>query len=224
MAKLTWDQTGEHLYETGVDRGVVYPYDADASDKAKAYGPGVAWNGLTGVQESPSGADSNPLYADNIKYLDLRSAEDFGLTITAYTYPDEFAVLDGTAELTPGVRVTQQTRKLFGLAYRSLVGSDTKGTDHGYKLHLVYGCTASPSEVDRETVNEDPDAAEFSWEITTTPVEVSGLKPTSHIIIDSTKVDAAKLAALEKALYGGDEEGEKPYLPLPDDVKTLLTA
>lgn len=218
MAKLKWDQTGERLYETGVDRGVLYVYDTDSS----AYGNGVAWNGLTAVNESPTGAESNPQYADNIKYLDLYSAEEFGATIEAFTYPAEFEECDGSAELVKGVTIGMQNRKMFGFSYRTLIGNDTEGTDHGYKLHLVYGAKASPSEKNRSTVNDSPEAVTFSWEVTTTPVTVEGFKPTSHLIIDSTKADPTKLAELEKKLYGDDSAGV-PTLPLPDEVKTLLT-
>lgn len=218
MAKLKWDQTGERLYETGVDRGVLYVYDTEGSK----YGTGVAWNGLTAVNESPSGAESNPQYADNTKYLDLYSAEEFGATIEAFTYPAEFEECDGSAELAKGVTIGMQNRKMFGFCYRTLIGNDTEGTDHGYKLHLVYGAKASPSEKSRSTVNDSPEAVTFSWEVTTTPVTVEGFKPTSHLIIDSTKADPTKLAELEKKLYGDDSAGE-PTLPLPDEVKTLMT-
>jgi len=218
MAKLKWDQTGERLYETGIDRGVLYVYDTDSS----TYGTGVAWNGLTAVNETPSGAESNPQYADNIKYLDLYSAEEFGATIEAFTYPAEFEECDGSAELVKGVTIGMQNRKMFGFSYRTLIGNDTEGTDHGYKLHLVYGAKASPSEKSRSTVNDSPEAVTFSWEVTTTPVTVESFKPTSHLIIDSTKADPAKLAELEKKLYGDDSAGT-PSLPLPDEVKTLMT-
>jgi len=226
MSKIQWDQTGERLYETGVDHAVVYPYNKTSSK----YAPGVAWNGITSVNESPSGAEENALYADNIKYLAPRSREEFGATVEAYTYPDEFATLDGTAEIVSGMRIGQQTRGLFGLSYRTLIGNDVDGDDHGYQLHLIYGATASPSEKSRETVNEDPDAVQFSWEIATVPVAVTGFKPTSHITIDSTKFDTterkALLAALEAKLYGTDAgtgtEATDPELPLPDEVATLL--
>lgn len=200
MSALVWDQTGQKQYETGTDHGVVYPYDSTNNQ----YSPGVAWNGLTAVTESPSGAEATPLYADNIKYLELRSAEEFGCTIEAYTYPDEFAVLDGTASLVAGVTIGQQKRGLFGFSYRSRIGNDTDGDSHGYKLHLVYGCTASPSEKAYQTVNDSPDAIQFSWEVSTTPVNVTGYRPTSVVTIDSTKADATKLAALEAILYGTD--------------------
>ena len=215
MSKLTWDASGERLYETGVKQGVLYVMDSNS------YGNGVAWNGLTAITESPSGAESTPLYADDIKYLDLRSTEEFGATIEAYTYPDEFAACDGSASLADGVSIGQQARKMFGLCYRTTVGNDTDGTDHGYKLHLIYGATASPSEKAYETINDSPEAITFSWEITTTPVSVTGFKPTASITIDSTKADPTCLAALEAKLYGG--ENSEPTLPLPDEVKTLMT-
>ena len=215
MPKLTWDASGERLYETGVKQGVLYVMDNNV------YGNGVAWNGLTAITESPSGAESTPLYADDIKYLDLRSTEEFGATIEAYTYPDEFAACDGSASLADGVSIGQQARKMFGLCYRTTVGNDTDGTDHGYKLHLIYGATASPSEKAYETINDSPEAITFSWEITTTPVSVTGFKPTASITIDSTKADPTCLAALEAKLYGG--ESSDPTLPLPDEVKTLMT-
>ena len=215
MSKLTWDASGERLYETGVKQGVLYVMGSNG------YGNGVAWNGLTAITESPSGAESTPLYADDIKYLDLRSTEEFGATIEAYTYPDEFAACDGSASLADGVSIGQQARKMFGLCYRTTVGNDTDGTDHGYKLHLIYGATASPSEKAYETINDSPEAITFSWEITTTPVSVTGFKPTASITIDSTKADPTCLAALEAKLYGG--ESSEPTLPLPDEVKTLMT-
>lgn len=218
MAKLVWDQTGERLYETGVERGVLFVYNTDGNK----YGTGVPWNGLTAVNETPSGAESNPQYADNIKYLDLYSAEEFGATIEAFTYPKEFEECDGSAELVQGVTIGMQNRKMFGFSYRTLVGNDTEGTDHGYKLHLVYGAKASPSEKNRSTVNDSPEAVTFSWEVTTTPVNVVGFKPTAHLVIDSTKANPTKLAELEKKLYGDDSTGQ-PTLPLPDEVKTIMT-
>ena len=217
MAALTWDQTGERLYETGISKGVVYPVNASG-----VYTPGVAWNGLTSVSESPSGAEATDLYADDIKYLVLRSAETFGGTIEAYTYPDAFAVLDGTVQPTPGMYIGQQPRGVFGLCYRTVLGNDTELDSHGYKLHLVYGCTASPSEKSYQTINDSPEAITFSWEFTTTPVNVSGYKPTALITIDSTKVDATKLAALEEILYGS--ASAEPTLPLPDVVMSTLAA
>lgn len=217
MAALTWDGSGERLYETGVDRGVLYVMSTGGT-----YGTGVAWNGLTGVTESPSGAEETALYADNIKYVSLYSAEEFGATIEAYTYPDEFAECDGSAELATGVTVGQQSRKTFGLCYRTLLGNDTDGQSHGYKLHLIYGATASPSEKAYATVNDSPEAITFSWEITTTPVNVTGMSPTASITIDSTKADPTCLAALEAKLYGSEPSGT-PTLPLPDAVKTIMT-
>lgn len=218
MSKLTWDDTGKRFYETGVDRGVLYPYNT----MSNAYTPGVAWNGLSAVTESPSGAEPSPVYADNIKYLNLYSAEEFSATVEAYYYPDEFAACDGGAELADGVTVGQQSRKMFGLCYRTKLGNDTDGNDHGYKLHLIYGCMASPSEKAYNTINDSPEPTPFSWEISTTPVNVTGMKPTSVITIDSTKADPTCLAALEAKLYGDDSAGE-PTLPLPDEVKTLMT-
>ena len=214
MSALVWDQSSERLYETGVDRGVLYPVTNNA------YGTGVAWNGLTAVNESPSGAEPSDIYADNIKYLTLRSAETFGATIEAYTYPDEFAECDGSATVATGVTIGQQTRKSFGLCYRTLVGNDTDGQDHGYKLHLIYGCTASPSEKSYQTVNDSPEAITFSWEVSTTPVNVEGHKPTAQLIVDSTKVDKAKLDTLEAQLYGG--ENAEPKLPTPAEVIAIF--
>lgn len=260
MSKLVWDKTGERLYETGVKNGVLYiPTDG-------VYSKGVAWNGLTAVTESPSGAEPTALYADDIKYLNLISTEEFGATIEAYTYPDEFAQCDGSASLATGVMIGQQDRKTFGLCYRTTIGNDTEGNDFGYKLHIIYGALASPSEKAYATINDSPEAITFSWEITTTPVNVTGAKPTASLTIDSTKVDAEKLAALEKVLYGdvytalseqpadwstnykqyytktGNDyvavTGEsapswtadtyyssvEARLPLPDEIKTLLSA
>ena len=217
MAKLIWDKIGERLFETGVKKGVLFVQNA-----AGAYPKGVAWNGLTGVTESPSGAEPSPLYADDIKYLNLMSAEEFGATIEAYTYPDEFAECDGSAELSIGVRIGQQKRKAFGLAYQTALGNDIDGADYGYKLHLVYGALAAPTEKGYQTINESPEAITFSWEVSTTPVAVTGKKPTAHLTIDSTKVDAAKLAALELILYGND--GVDPRLPLPNEVATIFAS
>lgn len=217
VQKIVWDKTGERTYETGVDHGVLYPMDENG-----AYSKGVAWNGLTTVTEKPSGAAATPLYADNIKYLNLISAEEFGATIEAYTYPDEFAVCDGSAEPTPGLILGQQTRKVFGLAYRSVMGNDVDGQDYGYKLHLIYNALAAPSEKGYATINDSPSAIAFSWEIATTPVAVATYKPTASLIVDSTKVDPTKLAALETILYG-TEGGADGYLPLPDAVVALLT-
>ena len=217
MAALVWDATGDRLYETGVDRGVLYPISTGST-----YGTGVAWNGLTGVTESPSGAEATALYADNIKYLNLYSAEEFGCTIECYTYPDEFKQCNGEAELADGVSVGQQDRKMFGFSYRSLLGNDTEGQSHGYKIHLLYGCQASPSERAYASVNDSPEAITFSYEVTTTPVNVTGMKPTACITIDSTTADPTCLEALEKKLYGDDDSGT-PTLPLPDEVKTIMT-
>lgn len=216
MAKIIWDNTGERLYETGVRNGVLYLMNEGA------YTNGVAWNGLTAVTESPSGAEATPLYADDIKYLNLFSAEEFGATIEAYTYPDEFAACDGSASLLDGVYIGQQDRKIFGLCYRTTVGNDVDGATHGYKLHLIYGAMASPSEKAYATVNDSPEAITFSWEINTTPVNVTGYKPTATLIIDSTKVDKTKLAALEAILYGS--ESEEPRMPLPDEIASVMKA
>ena len=218
MAKIEWDKTGERLYETGVKNGVLYVQEGGV------YPKGVAWNGLTAVTESPSGAEATPLYADDIKYLNLLSAEEFGATIEAYTYPDEFAECDGSAALADGVMIGQQARKTFGLCYRTTIGNDTNGNDYGYKLHIIYGALAAPSEKAYATINDSPEAITFSWEVTTTPVNVTGAKPTASITIDSTKADPTKLAALEDILYGKDgEPGNEPRLPLPDEIKTLMT-
>lgn len=214
MAKLVWNEIGKRFYETGVEKGVLYPQEGGA------YPKGVVWDGLTGVTESPSGAEATPLYASNIKYLNLMSKEEFGATVEAYTYPDEFAECDGSAELTKGVSVGQQPRKLFGMSYVTLKGNDTESTDHGYKIHLIYGAMASPSERAYATVNESPEAITFSWAITTTPVEVKGMKPSACITIDSTKVEAPKLKALEDALYGTAEK--EAHLPLPEELITIL--
>lgn len=211
MTKLVWDKVGERTYETGVDHGVLY-----IPDNAGVYDNGVAWNGLTTVTESPSGADASPQYADNMKYLNLVAAEQFGATVEAFTYPPEFEQFDGVATPVPGVSVGQQNRKTFGLCYRTLKGNDTEGTDFGYKLHLVYGCLAAPSEKAYGTVNDTPEAIAFSWTLTTSPVNVTGLKPTAILTIDSTEVSASELAALEDALYG--TAGADPRLPLPDEV------
>lgn len=218
MAKLVWDQTGDRFYETGIDRGVLYPVQEGGE-----YSKGVAWNGLTGVTESPSGAEATALYADNIKYLSLTSTEEFGATIEAYTYPEEFGECDGSASLATGVSIGQQNRKTFGLCYRTVLGNDVDGNDHGYKLHIIYGAKASPSEKGYATINDSPEAITFSWEVTTTPVNVSGFKPTASITIDSTKADPECLAALEEALYGSSEPDGTARLPLPDEVKTLMT-
>lgn len=221
MAKLVWDKTGERLFETGVKNGVLY------IPTAGVYSKGVAWNGLTAVTESPSGAEATALYADDIKYLSLMSTEEFGATIEAYMYPDEFAACNGEAELVDGVTVGQQKRSPFGLCYRTSIGNDVDGNDHGYKLHIIYGALAAPSEKAYSTINDSPEAITFSWEITTTPVNVTGQKPTASLVIDSTKADSTKLAALEAILYGSDDgtsgSGTDPRLPLPDEIKTLMT-
>lgn len=263
MSKIVWDETGKRLFETGVDHGVLYPIQTGG-----LYNKGVAWNGLTAVNESPSGAEATDLYADNIKYLSMRSAEIFGATVEAYTYPDEFAECDGSATLAEGVTIGQQARKIFGLSYRTLVGNDVDGQDHGYKLHLIYGASASPSERAYATVNDSPEAITFSWELSTTPVNVTGFKPTACVTIDSTKADPTCLKKLEDILYGGvmtalatqpddwatnygnyykksgedyvpvTPEGDAAptwqagtyysssdaRLPLPDEVKTIMTA
>ena len=219
MPALTWDNTGERFYETGVDRGVLYTYDSTT----KLYGTGVAWNGLTAITEAPSGAEPTPQYADNIKYLNLMSAEEFGFTIEAFTYPDEFELCDGTASPLAGLTVAQQARRTFGLSYRSLIGNDVDAQDHGYKIHLIYGALASPSEKARTTVNDTPEAMTFSWTATTTPVALPAdlkMRPTAHIVADSTKMTAANLASLEAVLYG--DELESAALPLPGELITLL--
>ena len=216
MSKIVWDAIGEHTFETGVRNGVLYLKDTNG-----AYNTGVAWNGLTSVSESPEGAEATDLYADDIKYLSLMSAENFKATIEAYTYPVEFEECDGSATIANGVVIGQQSRKPFGLCYRTSIGNDTDGNEHGYKLHIVYGCQASPSEKQYSTINDSPDAVTFSWEVSTTPVNVNGKKPTATLIIDSTKADKAKLTALEAILYGSEEK--EPRLPLPDEIATLMT-
>lgn len=216
MPKIVWDNTGERLYETGVRNGVLYPIQTDGT-----YSKGVAWNGLISVTESPSGAEATPLYADDIKYLNLISAEEYGSTIEAYTYPDEFAECDGSTSIATGVNIGQQPRKTFGMCYRTVVGNDVENDNYGYKLHLVYGALAAPSEKAFSTINDSPEAITFSWEVSTTPVNVTGFKPTASLTIDSTKVDAAKLASLEAILYGS--ESEEARLPLPDEIATLMS-
>ena len=211
---IVWDESGKRYYETGVEKGVLYVAEGGA------YPNGVPWNGLINVAEKPSGAEATPLYADNIKYLNLMSNEDFAAGIEAYYYPEEFEECDGSKEIAPGVTVGQQTRKKFGMSYVTKLGNDEKGTDHGYKIHLIYGCLAAPSEKSYGTVNESPEAITFSWELSTTPVNVPGLKPTACIVIDSTKVDAEKLKTLEAALYG--TESKAAYLPLPTELATML--
>lgn len=214
MSKLEWDKTGERYYRTGVDKVALYVQEGGA------YPKGVAWSGVTAITESPSGAEATPLYADNIKYLNLISAEELGLTIEAYYSPEEFDACDGAASIATGVKIGQQARKAFGLAYRTILGNDTEGNDHGYLLHLVYGGTAAPSEKANNTVNDSPEATTLSWEVTTTPVNVEGFKPTASIEIDSTKADTTKLAALEAILYGSDDVEAR--LPLPSEIITLM--
>lgn len=215
MAKLVWDESGKRLYETGVEKGVLYVQGENGT-----YENGVAWNGLTAVTESPSGAEPTALYADDIKYLELFSAEEFGATIEAYTYPEEFEACDGSASLGTGVTIGQQDRKAFGLCYRTIVGNDVKGNEHGYKLHLIYGAKAKPSEKAYATVNDSPEAVTFSWEVSTTPVNVAGFKPTASVTIDSTKIQPDKLKAIEDKLYG--TENQEPTLIMPDEIKQLI--
>lgn len=215
FSPLVWDQTGEKFYETGVKNGVLYVQHTDGT-----YPKGVAWNGLTAVTESPSGAEKTPLYADDTKYLNLMSAEEFGATIEAYTYPDEFAECDGSAEIADGVMIGQQARKSFGMAYKTTLGNDVSNNDYGYKLHIIYGALASPSEKGYSTINDSPEAITFSWEVTTTPVNVTGKKPTASLVIDSTKANPEKLTALEKILFGSTEAAAR--LPLPDEIATLM--
>lgn len=217
MPKLVWDEIGKRLYETGVSKGVLYVQADDGT-----YGNGVAWNGLTAVNESPSGAEATPLYADDIKYLELTSTEEYGASIEAYTYPEEFEQCDGSAELGAGVTIGQQPRKAFGFCYRTLIGNDVKNNDYGYKLHIVYGAKAAPSEKAYQTVNDSPEAITFSWELTTTPVNVAGHKPTACVTIDSTKVAQDKLKSIEDALYGTDSA--EPKLLLPDEIAAIITA
>ena len=217
MPRLVWDATGKHLYETGVDHGVLFPMAADG----ESYTAGVAWNGLTGVTESPSGGEPSPIYADNIKYLNLYSADEFGATIEAYTYPDEFAECQGEAQVAAGVTIGGQKRKSFGFSYRTIVGNDTKANDYGDKIHIIYNATAAAPEKAYATVNDSPEAMTLSWTVTTTPVEVGGnYRPLSHIIIDSTKVDAGKLASLEDALYG--TASGSSHLPTPAEVIAMF--
>lgn len=225
MSKCVWDATGERYYETGISKGVLYPQSTGGT-----YPVGAAWNGLTAVTESPSGAEPSPLYANNIKYLNLMSAEEFGFTIEAYTYPDEFGECNGESSIADGVFIGQQKRKTFGLSYQTIIGNDVDGDSYGYKIHLIYGALAAPSEMSRNTVNDSPEATAMSWECSTTPVSVSGFQPTSHLIVDSTKVDKEKLSALEEILYGKDptttdgNDGADPRLPLPNEVATLIGA
>lgn len=215
MAKIKWDQEGKRLYETGVSNGVLYVHSGGS------YQNGVAWNGLISVTESPSGAEATPIYADNIKYLSLTSAEEFAASIEAYTYPDEFAECDGSAELATGVTIGQQKRKKFALVYKTIIGNDTENEAHGYKLHIIYGCQAAPSERAYTTVNDSPEAITFSWEISTTPVEVADRKPTSILTLDSTKVGPVKMKKVEDKLFGDDSTGQ-PTLLLPDQVLALV--
>ena len=215
MSKLVWDQTGEREYETGVKNGVLYP-----QGEGGAYPKGIAWNGLISVTESPSGAEEQALYADDIKYAAPRSREEFGATIEAYTYPEAFEKCDGSAELAPGVAIGQQTRTPFGLAYKTTIGNDTENNNYGYKLHLIYGATAAPSEKAYQTINDSPEAITFSWELTTTPVSVNGYEPTAILTIDSTKTDPTKLATLEGILFGSEETEAR--LPLPDEIATIM--
>ena len=217
MSKIVWDAIGDHIFETGVRNGVLYLKGAEGT-----YNTGVAWNGLTSVSESPEGAEPTDLYADDIKYLTLMSAENFKATIEAYTYPVEFEECDGSATIAKGVVIGQQPRKPFGLCYRTAIGNDTDGNEHGYKLHIVYGCLASPSEKQYSTINDSPEAITFSWEVSATPVNVPGKKPAATLIIDSTKADKAKLTDLEAILYGSEEEA--PRLPLPDEIATLMAS
>lgn len=226
MAKLVWDQTGERLYETGVKKGVLYPVDSNGQ-----YGTGVVWNGLTQVSENPSGAEPTALYADDIKYLNLMSAEEFKATIEAYTYPDEFMACDGSATIADGVVIGQQNRKVFGLCYTTTIGNDTDGTEHGYKIHIIYGAQASPSQKSYSTIDDSPEAITFSWEISTAPVNVTvgtganavSYKPTATLVVDSTQTPSAKLAQLEDILYGSDgTPGSAPRLPLPAEIATLI--
>ena len=216
--RLVWDAVGERLFETGVKQCVLYPIDKISG----TYNKGVAWNGVTSVSESPSGAEATDLYADDAKYLSLLSAETFGCTVEAYTYPEEFEACDGTAQLTPGVTIGQQARSVFGLCYRTTVGNDVDGNDHGYKLHIIYGCKATPSEKSYSSINDSPEAITFSWTVNTTPVSVEGFKPTASLVIASTKVDKAKLSKLEDVLYGS--ESADPRLPLPNEIVGILTA
>lgn len=216
MPKLEWDKIGERLYETGVDQVALFPISAN-----NTYDKGYAWNGVTAINETPDGGEPTKLYADNIQYLTMYSVETLGGTITAYQSPEEFDECDGSAEIVAGVKVGQQARKTFGLAYRTMIGNDTQGTEHGYVLHLLYGCMASPSDKEYSTINDSPEAADLSWEFTTTPVAVTGKKPTALVLIDSTKVDHDKLVAFEKILYG--DENTDARLPLPDEIKTLFS-
>lgn len=217
MFNLAWDETGEKTYETGVDRGVLYPVAANGT-----YPLGVVWNGLTAVTESPSGAEPNPIYADNRKYLTMMSLEEFGASVEAYTYPKEFEVCDGSAEISPGIVIGQQSRKGFGLAYRTIIGNDTELENHGYKIHLIYGCMASPSEKNYQTIGETPEAINFSWELTTTPVPVPGFKPTASLTIDSRTLSPAQMLEIEEILYGSGPSTAR--LPLPSEIIAIMNA
>lgn len=217
MSKLVWDATGSHLYETGVKNGVLY-----VQNESGEYPKGVAWNGLSTVTESPSGAEATAVYADDMKYLNLYSTEEFAATVEAYTYPDEFAECDGSADLVKGVTVGQQDRKSFGLAYTTVIGNDTKANDYGKKIHIIYGAKAAPSEKAYATINDSPEAITFSWELSTTPVSVEGMKPTATLVIDSTKIEPEKLTKIENVLYGS--VSEEPRLPLPDEILTIINA
>lgn len=213
--RLTWDDVGKRLYETGVKQGVFYPQDDNGT-----YPKGIAWNGLTAVTESPEGAEPTPLHADDIKYLNLLSTEEFKATVEAYTYPDEFAECDGSGSLVEGVTIGQQDRKPFGLSYRTSLGNDVKGNEYGYKLHIVYGCLAAPSEKAYATVNDSPEAITFSWEVSTTPVNVTGFKPTASLTLNSVKLGATKMKAIEDVLYGSSTAEAR--LPLPDEIKSII--
>lgn len=215
MSRIIWDNTGDRMYETGTKNGVLYPQAENGT-----YSKGVAWNGLTAVTESPTGAEATPLYADDIKYLNLYSVEEFKATLEAYYYPDEFAVCDGSAEIATGVTIGQQKRKPFGLSYKTVLGNDVDGNNHGYKLHIIYGAMAAPSEKSYSTINDSPEAITMSWELSTTPVTIEGFDPTASLTIDSTKVDGTKLKKLEDVLYG--TSNLEPRLPLPDEIVTLL--
>ena len=215
MARLIWDEVGQRFFETGVKNGVLYVQNNDGS-----YANGVVWNGLTAITESPSGAEETPLYADDVKYLTLRSAEEFGATIEAFTYPEEFEQCDGSAQIAQGVTIGQQARKAFGLCYRTAVGNDIQGQEFSYKLHIIYGCTVAPSEKSYSTINDNPEAITFSWELSTVPVPVDGFKPTASLVIDADKVDAGKLQLLENALFG-DAENEAKLL-LPNQIMELM--
>lgn len=224
---IEWDEVGKRLYETGVDRGVLYPIRDTISDPTDPYSAGVPWNGLTAVSQSSSGGEPSPLWADNLKYLNLISAEEANLSIEAYTYPEEFEECDGSRSIVAGAIIGQQPRKMFGFSYRTLIGNDIKQSDYGYKIHIVYGCLASPSDRSYSTVNDSPEAITFSWSVSTTPIEVSGFKPTATIEIDSTKTNAAKLGLLEAILYGtpasGNTAAVDPRLPLPAEIVSTLS-